>query len=170
MTKILIVYASRSGATAEAAQWIAEVFLQRGAEVDLRPVKEVKQLGDVSAVVLGSGVRAFEWFPEAVNFLKKHENALAKLPVAFFTVCLEMGKNTPVSRVRVMGWLKPVLKRVAKVKPVDYGFFGGLYDPQKAKWLDRTVMSLAGFKEKLDFRKPEEVRAWAEELAVKLGT
>jgi len=84
--RILVAYASRSGSTSEVAEKIADTLANRRVEVDLMQVKNVKDLSAYRMVVIGSGVYMGRWFPEAVNFVKKNQSALSRLPVAYFTV------------------------------------------------------------------------------------
>ena len=66
---LLVVYASRHGATAEIAARIATRLVDSGASVDLRLVDEVETLGAHDAVVLGAPVYDQSWPPEAMRSL-----------------------------------------------------------------------------------------------------
>ena len=50
--KILVSYASKYGATAEIAEKIAQLLEQAGLEVELIPVKKVKQIDGYRAVIV----------------------------------------------------------------------------------------------------------------------
>jgi menaquinone-dependent protoporphyrinogen IX oxidase len=56
---LLVIHASRHGATAGIAARIATRLVDSGASVDLRPVVEVETVDAYDAVVLG----APEWWP-----------------------------------------------------------------------------------------------------------
>ena len=66
---LLVVYASRHGATAEIAARIATRLVDSGASVDLRLVDEVETLDAYDAVVLGAPVYDQSWPPEANAFV-----------------------------------------------------------------------------------------------------
>ncbi len=55
--RILVTYASRAGTTAEVAEAIARTLTQDGAQVDVLPMKSVKDLSPYQAVVAGSAIR-----------------------------------------------------------------------------------------------------------------
>ena len=60
--KILITYASRLDATTGVAQAIGKTFTECGAQVDVLPMNEVRDLDSYQAVVAGSAVRAAAWY------------------------------------------------------------------------------------------------------------
>ena len=66
---LLVVYASRHGATAEIAARIATRLVDSGASVNLRPIDEVETLDAYDAVVLGAPVYGHPWPPEANAFV-----------------------------------------------------------------------------------------------------
>jgi menaquinone-dependent protoporphyrinogen IX oxidase len=95
---VLVAYALREGSTAEIAETIGAVLWEAGAEVDVLPVKEVRNLEGYDAVVLGSAVHIGKVLPEAVQFAKHHQRVLADLPVppdvAQFTACSTADQGT----------------------------------------------------------------------------
>ena len=87
-TRILVTYASRSGTTAEIAEAIGQTLTKGGAQVDVMPMQEVKDLAPYQAVVAGSAIRGARWLPEAVQFIRAHQSTLRHKPFAMFTVCI----------------------------------------------------------------------------------
>jgi menaquinone-dependent protoporphyrinogen oxidase len=83
---LLVIYASRHGATAEIAARIATRLVESGASVDLRRVDEVETLDCYDAVVLGAPVYDQSWPPEANAFVAKNRDALAVLTLWLFSV------------------------------------------------------------------------------------
>lgn len=57
-TKILVAYASRAGSTSEVAEVIGQELCSAGAQVDIRPINEVKNIESYQAVVVGSAIHA----------------------------------------------------------------------------------------------------------------
>lgn len=136
--KILVTYASRAGSTAEVAEAIGKTLSEGGAQVDVMPMKDVKDLTIYQAVVAGSAIRGSKWLPEAMQFIQTHRSTLARKPFAMFTVCITMAmKNAEKYRSGVMGWVAPVR---ALVKPVDEGFFAGMLDFSKLPFNWDTLM------------------------------
>ena len=158
--KILITYATRCGSTAEVAAAIGKVFCERGASVDVLPLKDVKSIESYQAVVLGSAVRIGAWLPEAVKFVEQNQARLNQMPTAFFTVHLNNTGDDEASKTARHAYLDPVRKLVA---PAAEAFFAGVGDFSKVNLLERMmakfVKSPIG-----DFRDWTKIRAWAENV------
>lgn len=164
--KILVTYASRTGSTAEIAQAIGKTLAENGAQVDVRPMQEVKDLAPYSAVVAGSAIRDSKWLPEAVQFIQAHRAELAQKRFAEFTVCITLAmSNGEQYRAGVMNWVAPVR---ALVRPVSEGFFPGMLDFSKPPVnLDTLQMRLAVAMRifpRDDRRDWNAVRVWAESI------
>jgi menaquinone-dependent protoporphyrinogen oxidase len=155
--KVLVIYATRAGSTAEVAQAIGEVLRSKGENVDVAPVKEVKDLSPYRAVIVGSAIRMGSWLPEAVDFVTKNQAALNKMPTAFFVVSGYLRENTPEVRAKVSAFLDPVR---AIMKPGKEGLFAGKMDYSKISFLDRTIAKMVKSVEG-DWRKWDEIRTWA---------
>ena len=69
--KVLVAYSSKYGATAEIAGKIGQILVKSGLQVDLLPVKTVKDVNQYNAFVLGSSAYMFRWRADMVSFLKK---------------------------------------------------------------------------------------------------
>ena len=83
---VLVVYASRHGATEGIAARIAARLADSGAAVDLRRVDQVEALDAYDAVVFGAPVYDQSWPPEADRFVTAHRDALAARPLWLFSV------------------------------------------------------------------------------------
>ncbi len=163
--KILIAYATRAGSTAEVAQKIAEVIAAKGLEVEVLPVRKVKDLAPYRAVIVGSAIRAAHWLPEAMDFVEAHKAQLCELPTAFFTVSLTMRQKTEANLKKVESFVDPVRHLCP---PKAEGFFAGKMDP-KTLSIPTRIMIRAMKTEHGDYRDWDAVRAWAEDAAHKLG-
>ncbi len=76
MTKTLVAYTSKGGATKEAAQIITDVLKSKyGSNVDVvnlrKDRKKVSNMVPYSNVIVGSGVRSGKVYNEALDFLKQ---------------------------------------------------------------------------------------------------
>ncbi|OGO71341.1 MAG: hypothetical protein A2Z49_10185 [Chloroflexi bacterium RBG_19FT_COMBO_56_12] len=163
-SKILVTYASRFGATADVADAIGKTLSENGAQVDVLPMKEVKDISSYQAVVAGSAINGGVWLPEAIQFIQAHRTELAQKPFAAFLVCMTLTmKNGEQYRSHVATWLDPVRTRV---RPVSEGLFAGVLDISKIpSFSDRLKFRLSvlfGAWKEGDHRDWNAIRAWAE--------
>lgn len=166
---ILVAYASRTGSTIGVAEAIGKTLAESGAEVEVRPMKDVKDISPYRAVVAGSAINSGQWLPEAMQFMQTHRTALAQKPFAAFLVCMTMSMKNEQYRQGVADWMKPIR---ALVKPLSEGYFAGALDISKVLSLaDRLKFRLSvtlGFWSEGDHRDWNAIRAWADALPAKL--
>jgi menaquinone-dependent protoporphyrinogen oxidase len=156
MTRVLVAYATKMGATKEIAYAIGDRLTERGCEATVRPASTVTSLDGYDAVVLGSAVYAGRWRATAVKFVRRHTERLTGLPVWLFESGW-LGKRpstlsaTPGGRRRA--------RRVGSAPPT---VFGGRLDPDLATgFLDRALAKrMAG-----DARDWKEIAAWTDDVA-----
>ena len=183
MTKALVVYGTRYGATAKTSEIIAGVLHQEGLDVRVVNLKEdkVKNITEYLLVIVGSGIQMNRWTKEPEKFFEKFQKELEKKKVAIFVCCgskqpldEKEDKATMIKNART----KYLEEKAAKynLQPVSLGLFGGVYDFNKMSWFLRKTMSSvkskleeAGFKETepevYDARDLNEIRSWAKEVA-----
>jgi menaquinone-dependent protoporphyrinogen oxidase len=169
MKRILVSYATRAGSTVGAAETIAESLGAAGHQVDIRPVKDVSDMNNYDALVIGSAVHMGNWLPEAVDFVKKNRSRLSQVPTAFFTVHMLNLGDSEASRQARLKYTAPVR---ALVTPKAEVFFAGKMDYAKLSFFDRMiallVAKLTGSKEG-DYRDWAAIRSWAVSLPQTLG-
>jgi menaquinone-dependent protoporphyrinogen oxidase len=164
---ILIVYASYCGSTGGVAETIGKELCNQGARVDVRFLKKA---GDVSAydgLVLGSSVRQGSWLPEAIEFAKRNQERLSRIPVAYFLTCITLYRDTAETRRMARSYLDPVLESAPSVHPKDLGYFAVALDYSKMNIIYRTVMKSKMEKRGIpegDYRDWEAIRSWAKGL------
>jgi menaquinone-dependent protoporphyrinogen oxidase len=158
--KILVAYATWVGSTGEVAQAIGQTLSDDGAAVDVLAAQDVGDVSPYRAVVLGTAIRAGQVHPDVLTFVEARQEALSRVPVAYFVVCLTMSQDTEENRCTVDAYLNVVRERAPQIKPVDVGLFAGALDygklppPMKAALEARKVPEG-------DFRAWEAIRAWA---------
>jgi menaquinone-dependent protoporphyrinogen oxidase len=159
--KILILYASRAGSTAEIANAIGQQLCSAGFSAEVRPIEQASTLDGYAAVVLGSAVRYGTWLPEMVKFMERQKPALQKLPAAFFTVCMKASQHSASAKTEMAQYSSAAR---AVFTPKTETFFAGKIDLAKLSFFDRlmvkAVKSPVG-----DLRDWAAIRAWAGELA-----
>jgi menaquinone-dependent protoporphyrinogen oxidase len=160
--RILVAYATYAGSTAEVAAEIGRILAEGGAQVDVRPIKEIKDAAPYSAVIVGGPVHG-GWLPEAVEFVRTHQAELARKPFALFVMGIGLAISDSVStRVEFRKRLAPVH---ALVSPVDEGYFAGKLELSTIPLLYRIPMALLPQGDHRDWAK---IRAWAGDLCGKL--
>ena len=158
--RVLVTYASRCGSTGGVAEALGQVLCAMGTPVDVRLVKSVKDLSPYQAVIVGSAIRMGKWLPEAVAFVKNNRDVLARLPVAYFVVCLTMKEDTAENRSKVKAYLDPVRKEAPKVRPAAIGLFPGVVNFSKLSFVDKMILKAKGVSEG-DYRDWTAIKAWA---------
>jgi menaquinone-dependent protoporphyrinogen oxidase len=159
MEKILAAYATKYGATQEIAEKIGEILRQAGLQTEVVPVDQVRDLTPFKAVILGSAVYIGKWRKEAVQFLKKHQQALSERPVWLFSSG-PTGEGDPVELMK--GWRLPAELQplVDQIKPRDIAVFHGSLEAEKMSFLDKWMIKNAKAPVG-DFRDWDAITAWA---------
>ncbi len=163
--RVLVAYASKTGATAEVAEFMGKVLREAGAEVDVVPIKNVRGLDGYDVAFVGSAIRVGQWLKEAVSFVEAHKDALSQRPTAFFTVCLTLHEDTPENRQTVHAYLDPVR---AIFTPQAEGFFAGRMQTARLGLLEKMMMRMMKPPEG-DFRNWDAIRAWTGETYAQLA-
>ncbi|HST39536.1 MAG TPA: flavodoxin domain-containing protein [Conexibacter sp.] len=160
---VLVVYASRNGATRGVAERIAERIGERGRLVELRAAEEVADFSAYDAVVLGSAIYNRAWLPAAAALASANRGSLAGRRVWLFSV------GSFADSHRVMGRLMRrsprgigALRRA--IAPRGYRVFAGVIRREQWPWFGRALLRLLGG-HLGDNRDWDAIDAWALEIA-----
>lgn len=176
--RILIAVASKHGGTSGIAERVGRVMTDRGHDVSMRPAAEVRDIDDPSAddldddalvdrpdaVLIGSGVYAGHWLPEAVELVDRCWASLQRRPVWLFSSgpIGDPSKPEPSASVDVGSILERTAARGHEV-------FGGRLQRHDLGLLDRAVVTALRAPEG-DFRDWSHVDRWAGAVADELGS
>jgi menaquinone-dependent protoporphyrinogen oxidase len=194
MKRILVAYVTMAGSTAEVAQAVAEQIAKSEVQVDVLPLGEVKSLAGYDGVVLG-GPMIMGWHRQALGFLKKHRQALQRIPLAVFVIAISLTQTgeTDVGGVpiyvddqlpkppeqpghlrfreryaRLSNYIQPILTAVRPVRPVSIGVFGGRLEYGRLKWWAVLFVMLIIQAPAGDRRNWVAIRTWAAGLPAAL--
>ncbi len=194
MNKILVTYATMAGSTAEVAQVVGEELTNRGYQVDVLPLSDVRNLQPYEAVVVG-GPMIMGWHRAALRFLKKHREDFKRIPLAVFVLAMSLTQTgeTSVDGVpvftdenlpkppkqegslnfreryaRLSNYLQPIIRATHPVKPVNIGFFGGRLEFGRLKWWAMLFVLLVIQASPGERRNWIAIRSWAAALPAAL--
>ena len=166
MNSILVAYATKYGSTGEVADAVADRLRGHGLAVDVKPVKEVRDLGAYDAVVFGAPFYMGAMLKEARTFLERQRTVLESKPVAFFA----LGPTSAADDLAEASvQLDKALAKLPWLQRVAAEMFVGKYDPAKLRFADRLVAKppaspLHGL-EAHDDRDWEAIGAWADDVS-----
>ncbi len=167
--KILVAYASKCGSTAEVAQKVGQVLSQSGAEVEVRSAREVRNMEDYDAVVMGTAIRMGRPVGEITSFAKKFSKELAQLPTAVFSLGLSMKEDTAENRAETAKFIAPLVEQLPSRKST--AMFGGKFDLNTVSPILRFMLSkdTSGAMAPGDYRDWNAINAWSNSLPAELG-
>lgn len=158
MSRVLIAYASKMGATKEIAEAIGATITAAGDEVTVLPAQAVLDIGYYDAVVLGSALYMARWRPDAVQFLRRFRHQLAEKQVCLFhSGPLGEGADKPQ---KAPAAVRRLATAIGAEQPTT---FAGRIEPETAQGFMAKKMAqgpAAG-----DFRDWDQIRQWAGEIA-----
>ena len=163
MARILVAYASKHGSTAEIAQAIADEIGSAGHDVDCVETKQVSDVANYDAVVVGSAVYMKRWRREARRFLSRERRALESRPLWVFS-------SGPFGEEPDPSWSEPggVVRTVEKLNARDHVVFGGRLPLEPKNFVERAMTQNTP-PETRDLRDWAEIRRWAAAIATELG-
>jgi menaquinone-dependent protoporphyrinogen oxidase len=163
---VLVVYATKYGATRSVAQRIAAQLRTHGHQVVTHTADTLTDASIYDAVVVGSAVYKRAWMPDAVSFVRRNLDALAGRPVWVFSV----GGLKHPGRWGRLG-AKQFPNRIpgfrGYVEPRDYHYFSGEFYRERIGALAALIWRLSGggFG---DFRNWDDMDQWAAGIAADL--
>jgi menaquinone-dependent protoporphyrinogen oxidase len=159
---VVVTAASKHGATREIAFWIQAAFMADGIHAVVREPDELTRLDAYDAVVLGSGVYAGKWLGEATKLVERLEPELKVRPVWLFSSGPAGDPPRPDSEP------VDVAPMMAASAARTHTIFPGKIDRATMGFAERAICAALRVPDG-DFRKRDEVEAWAHEIATSLS-
>jgi menaquinone-dependent protoporphyrinogen oxidase len=190
MKRILVAYSTNAGSTAEVAQAVADTLASAQVQVDLSPLSEVSSAAGYDGVIVGAPM-ILGWQRAALQFVKRHQQALASVPVAYFCTLISLtqpgadqalpapvyidpelpkaprnpGRLSIKERYATLGnYLRPILKAAPAVHPVSVAFIGGKLELFRLKWWQMLFVMVIIQAQPGDRRNWAGIQQWAESL------
>jgi menaquinone-dependent protoporphyrinogen oxidase len=151
--RVLVAYGSTMGGTARLAGMIGSALTEFGFEVDVQRGRDVAAVEGYDAVVIGGALYYYvTWHRDARVFVRNNEAALCQCPVWLFSSgpLDDSASNSDIPPIR------PVRKIMERIGARGHATFGGRLENES-----RGIP--VG-----DWRDPEQVRRWAEQIAGEL--
>ena len=162
MSRLLVAYSSKHGATAEIADAIADELRRRGNEADCLPAENVEDIDAYDAAIVGSAVYAKRWRRGARRLLKRQGKALAARPFWIFSSG-PCGENPDPS------WSEPtgVVRRATALGVRDHVIFGGRLPLEPGSFIERAMVDKCAPEDR-DLRDWGDIREWAAQIDAEL--
>jgi menaquinone-dependent protoporphyrinogen oxidase len=171
--RVLTVYASAHGSTAEVAGFIADAWRERGIENVVAAVGSVPPVEGYDAFALGSAIHNGLWLPEMAHFVRRSLPQLSGKPVYLWLNCLRVIEPNGYAYV-TNHYLPNMLDHRLSFRKI--GLFAGKVDlatiNEDEIWTltfrydgSKTPEMMAG-----DYRDWKLIRTWADQVAADLGT
>jgi menaquinone-dependent protoporphyrinogen oxidase len=162
--RILVAYASRSGSTAEIAEWIAARLRKQEEpfEVDVAEVSEELDPTEYDALVLGSALYEGRWMRPALRFARRHRQDLENAWVWTFSSG-PLDDSASEGEIAITGSADRASRRLLAR---DHVTFGGRLAPDSRGWLAHSLVE-GGHGG--DYRDRDRIDAYADQIAGELA-
>lgn len=159
--RVLVVWESKHGSTAEIALAIGEVLRGRGLLVDMREVASAPDDVRFDAYVIGSAVYAGHWLKRIKQYVHDNREVLLSHRVWLFS-------SGPIGRPPKPHEPPVDLTEVMEcTAPRDHMIFAGRLDRAKLSFAERAIATALRAPQG-DFRDWDEIRGWAGQIADEL--
>jgi menaquinone-dependent protoporphyrinogen oxidase len=195
--RVLVGFVSNAGSTEEVAREIGESLRCHDVEVEVRRLSEVDDVSGYDAAVIGAPM-IVGWHRRATRFIRRHQDPLNRIPVACFMTALTLTDSKQEDVKEIDGieiyrdpqllksaknpdrlsfkerhsslafYLKPLLRKALRVRPVGIALFAGKLDYRKLKFLQMVFVMLLFAEKPRDYRNWEHIRSWAAETRPRL--
>jgi menaquinone-dependent protoporphyrinogen oxidase len=165
-TNVLVLYASKHGATKQIAEQVWRTLRENGLHTELREADEAPDPAGYQAVVLGTAIYIGQWRSEASDWLQRHQASLSKMPLWIFASG-PTGEGDPVELLKGETVPQKMQALMSVLKPREIRVFHGVLRPEEMNVLERITIKMV--KAPLgDFRDWKAIENWALDIAQNL--
>ncbi len=165
--KILVTYSTKYGSTREVAETISKKFTEGYFSVDLIPSRQVKNLDEYEAVIIGAPIYAGSILSDTVKFLNQNRDALEKIPSALFILGPLDGSPQEIRGVQAQLEANQK-KKFDWYRPATIKIFSGVLDLSRLRFPDSLIKLYRSTPQNplvnKDGRDWKEINAWAATL------
>lgn len=160
--RILVTWGSRRGGTAEIAKILAEALRHDGHDVTVSTADRIRDLATYDAAIVGGALYANRWHPVARRFVARHAVQLRTMPTWLFS----SGPLDDSASQRTIRPTRQVQALINRIGALGHITFGGRLAP------DATGLVAAAMAKQHagDWRDPDAVRRWADDISRALPT
>ncbi len=159
--RVLLVWESKHGSTADISYAIASVLREHGVRVTLSRAAEADLDDAYDAFVIGSAVYAGHWMKHVKQFVREYSGKLVSRPVWLFSSG-PVGSSPKPEEPPV-----DVSEMIECTAAEDHKIFGGKLDPELMTFPERAI-TRALHTPYGDFRNFDDIRSWAAQIAEQL--
>jgi menaquinone-dependent protoporphyrinogen oxidase len=158
---VLVTAASRHGSTLEIAATIGAVLAAAGHDARVTATAEVEDVTGFEAAVIGSCVYLGRWLEPAREVVERNRVALGRIPVWLFSSGPVGDPPRPAEEP------EDAVRLAALVGAREHRVFEGHMDRGRLGFAERAAVAALRASEG-DFRRWDEIEAWAREIAAAL--
>jgi menaquinone-dependent protoporphyrinogen oxidase len=158
--RVLVTWSSKRGGTEGIGRTLRDALETRGFEAVAVSVDQVRELDTFDAVIIGSALYSNRWTAGAIRFVNRHIHQLRKVPVWFFSSG-PLDDSADHEDIPATRQVAVLAERVGAQGHVTFG--GRLESDAKGFPASAMAKTKSG-----DWRNPERIRTWADELAREL--
>jgi menaquinone-dependent protoporphyrinogen oxidase len=158
--RVLVTWGSKLGGTERIGEIVARTLTARGFAVTAMPAEHAPAPDGFDAVILGGALYAFRWHRAARHYANRHVAAPRHMPVWLFSSgpLDDSAERTTIEPVRQVAVL------IDRIGACGYVTFGGRLAPDARGF----VAGMMAKNHSGDWRNPERIAAWANEVADRL--
>ncbi len=167
--KILVIYASHHGSTAEIATFLGQRLLLSGIENDIKSIDEAINFNTYSGIIMGAPIHRGEWMEDAIDFVHENRKSMENVPLACFFTCMAKAKlpQTKNSVKDVGSYQAAIMDLFPTIDPDNIGMFAGKLDYDKCGFFTKLVLKSILKKNNVtagDYRDWHAIETWLQRV------